>query len=85
MDDPEMGKAQTLQGLVLRFGYFRSFTEFGFNPIPPAVKNEEEINLSTTMGGPEKCPGRFNDPQNLFDGKAFPRCPQPGIAVKGLI
>jgi hypothetical protein len=84
MDDPEMGKVQTLQGLVHRFGYFRGFAEFAFNPIPSAVKNEEEINLSTTMGGPEKCLGRFKDPQNLFDGKTFPRCPYPGIAVKSL-
>ena len=84
MDDPEMGKVQTLQHLVHRFGCFRGFAEFAFNSIASAVKNEEEINLSTTMGGPEKCLGRFNDPHNLFDGKAFPRCPHPGIAVKGL-
>ena len=28
MDDPEMGKVQSLQGLVHRFGYFRGFAEF---------------------------------------------------------
>ena len=84
MDDPQMGKVQTLQGLVHRFGYFRGLTEFAFNPIPAAMKNEEKINLSTAMGGPEKCLGWFNDLQNLFDGKAFPRSSYPGIAVKGL-
>jgi hypothetical protein len=32
------------------------------------------------MGGPEKCLGRLKDLQNLFDSKAFPRCPHPWIA-----
>jgi hypothetical protein len=36
------------------------------------------------MGGPEKCLGRLNDLQNLFDSKAFPRCPHARIAMKGL-
>jgi hypothetical protein len=57
MDDPQMRKVQGFKGLVHRFGRFRGFAEFAFNSIAAAVKNEEEMNLSTTMGGPEKCLG----------------------------
>ena len=84
IDDPQMGEIQTLKGLVHRFGYFRGFAEFAFNSVPAAVIDEKKINLSTAMGGPEKCLGRLNDLQNLFDSKAFPRCPHPGIAVQCL-
>jgi len=84
IDDPQMGEIQTLKGLVHRFGYFRGFAEFAFNSVPAAVIDEKKINLSTTMGGPEKCLGRLNDLQSLFNSKAFPRCPHPRIAVQCL-
>ena len=72
IENPQMGEFQTLNGLVHRFGYLRSFAELAFDPIPAAVIDEKEINLGTAVGGPEKCLGRFNDLQDLFDGKAFP-------------
>ena len=77
-----MGEVQTLKGLVHRLGYSRGFAEFAFNSIPAAVIDEKKINLSTAMCSPKKCLGRINDPQDLLDGKAFPRCPHPGIAVQ---
>jgi hypothetical protein len=61
IDDPQMGEVQTLKGLVHRFGYFRGFAEFAFDSIPAAVRDEKKINLSTAMGGPEKCLGGLND------------------------
>src|SRR4030042_2251288 len=79
IDDPQMGEVQTCKGLVHRFGYFRGFAELAFNSVPAAVSDEKKINLSTAMGGPEKCLVRLNDLQNLFDSKAFPRCPYSGI------
>jgi len=84
IDDPQMAKVQTLKGLVHRFGYFGGFAEFAFDPIPVAVMDEKKIKLSTAMGGPEKCLGRLHDLQKLFDGKALPRGPYPGIAVQSL-
>jgi hypothetical protein len=74
IDNPQVGEVQALKGLIHRLGYFRGFTEFAFNSITPAVMNEKEINLSTAMGGPEKRLRRLDDLQDLFDGKAFPRC-----------
>jgi hypothetical protein len=43
--------------------------------------DEKKIDRSTGMGGPEKCLGRFNDLQNLFDSKAFPRCPHENVKI----
>ena len=84
IDNPQMGEVQTFKGLVHRFGDFGGFAEFGFNSVPAAVIDEEKINFSTAMGGPEKCLGWLKDLQNLLDSKAFPRCPHPGIAVQCL-
>ena len=72
IDNPQMGKVQTIDGLVHRFGYFGSFAEFALNPIPSTVMDEKEINLGTAMGRPEKCLRGSDDLQNLFDSKAFP-------------
>jgi hypothetical protein len=52
-----MGEVQTLKGLVRRFGYFGGFAEFASYSVPAAVTDEKRINLSTAMGGPEKCLG----------------------------
>ena len=41
IDDPQTGEVQTFEGLVHRFGYFRSFAEFAFNPVPAAVMDEK--------------------------------------------
>jgi len=84
IDDPKMGEVQTLNGLMHRFGYFGGFAEFAFDSVPAAVMDEKKINLGTAMGGPEKCLRGPEDLQNLFDGKPFPRGPQPGMAVKGM-
>ena len=84
IDNPQMGEVQTLKGLVHRFGDFWGFAEFALNPIPLAVMDEKEINLGAAMGCPEKRLGRPDDLQSLFDSKAFPRCPYPGIALERL-
>jgi len=67
-----MGLVQTFNGLVHRSGRFRSFAEFAFDSIPAAMMNEKEIHLGAAAGGSEKCLGRSNDLQSLFDSKTVP-------------
>jgi hypothetical protein len=46
INDPQMGEVQTLEGLIHRFGYLRGFAEFAFDPVPPAVMDENIIENS---------------------------------------
>ncbi len=84
MDDPQMRQLQTLKGLMHRLGYFRGFTEFAFDPISTAVKNEQEIYFRPAVCGPEISLGRPDRLKNLVDSEAFPRRTYPRIAVKRL-
>jgi hypothetical protein len=67
-----MSEVQTFNGLIHRSRRFWSFAEFAFDSISSAVMNKKEIHFGTAMGGPEKCLGRPNHLQSLFDRKAFP-------------
>jgi hypothetical protein len=85
IDDPQMGEVQTFKGLVHRFGYFRGFAELAFNFVPAAVIDEKKINLSTAMGGPEKCLGRLRGSSfaNMRASVVLPHCLGPMRAVMG--